>query len=123
MLNFSTNTPKNQLHQTFQISKILRYCYSEIVLIQPHYSINPKSKKFFFFIPMVTVRVFVFYFSLLSSLSSLTFLFLFLVASLFLSGSRFELFLSKVRQSGTSKPKRLWSVAADMEVELDGEVI
>ena len=122
MLNFSTNTPKNQLHQTFQISKILRYCYSEIVLIQPHCSTNTKPK-IIFFIPTVTVRVFVFYFSLLSSLSSLTFLFLFPVASLFLSGSRFKLLPSKVCQSRTSKPKRLWSVAADMEVELDSGVI
>ena len=63
------------------------------------------------------------FFFFLSSLSSLTFLFLFPVASLFLSGSRFELLPSKVRQSGTSKPKCLRSVAADMEVELDGVVI
>ena len=69
------------------------------------------------------MHVFVFYFSLLSSLSSLTFLFLFPVASPFLSGSWFELLPSKVRQSRTSKPKCLRSVATNMEVDLHSGVI
>ena len=74
MLNLSTNTPKNQLHQTFQISKIFSYCYSEIVLIQPHCSTNLKSKIIFYSNGNCACICF-FYFSLLSSLSSLTFLF------------------------------------------------
>ena len=45
MLSFSIKTPKKQLHQSFQIVKVLAYCYSELVLIQAHYSLNCKKKK------------------------------------------------------------------------------
>ena len=45
MLNFSIKTPKIQLHQSFQMVKFLAYCYSELVLIQAHCSLNCKNKK------------------------------------------------------------------------------
>ena len=45
MLNFNIKTPKKQLHQSFQMVKVLAYCYSELVLIQAHSSLNCKKKK------------------------------------------------------------------------------
>ena len=45
MLNFSIKTPKTQLHQSFEMVKFLAYCYSELVLIQAHCSLNCKKKK------------------------------------------------------------------------------
>ena len=52
MLNFSIKTPKKQLHQSFQIVKVLAYCYSELVLIQAHCSLNCKKKKKFFILTL-----------------------------------------------------------------------
>jgi len=48
MLNFSIKIPKKQLHQSFQIVKILAYCYSELVLIQAHCSRNCKKELVFY---------------------------------------------------------------------------
>ena len=45
MLNFSIKIPKKQLHQSFQIVKILTYLHSELVLIKAHCSLNCKNKK------------------------------------------------------------------------------
>ena len=49
MLNFSIKTPKTQLHQSFEMVKFLAYCYSELVLIQAHCSLNCKKKKKVFY--------------------------------------------------------------------------
>ena len=57
MLNFSIKTPKNQFHQSFQIVKYLAYCYSELVLIQIHCSLNCKKKKKNSFLILTLARV------------------------------------------------------------------